>query len=374
MKSKEYMETRKIFGIQLSNKCMRSCSHCCIDTGSDGYDIPYKDFINIISGFYSLKKNHPEQYDDYVALTGGEPLFYHDNGYGFGDIAKLIYENGFGIALTTRGWTTHEQENMDIHYKNFLAFADERRKVLRKPYITVSFDTYTFNGNGDSETGIEMAKNAISSFLEIDALVDIQTVSSIKELSRIIKAVLVLMQSMEYYPFSYGQQYITDHKTEDIIQLIQNNSQQCHHNFVPNIYFRTSNNGIYVYFMPLFLSGRAKRLNKTSTVNYSDCAINNELVIRCDQSVLPCCSTELMNMPAAGSVKEETLQEIIEKMPKYIDAVEAMENDFKKSYHMTDCEQSEQSAIIMTDLQNASAIDAKEDICSFCSRELKNYL
>ena len=89
-----------MYYIQITNRCLFHCAHCCFSCGPVGNDMTWSTFRRAIE--------MAKEYDSHVTIGGGEPTlhaqFWRFMGYAIGQLA----DSDGGIFIVTNGNQTHD--------------------------------------------------------------------------------------------------------------------------------------------------------------------------------------------------------------------------------------------------------------------------
>jgi len=346
---------KKRFGIQTNNNCNRWCSNCFVEATPSGPTLKFIKIKEVISQIAEIVLSDPTRYSPTITLTGGEVLQYQDGNYLLGDIVDLIHDNGLRFILNTRGLTTQEQKKDMIAYKNFLGLRSRFPRDY-EPQIEISFDTYTFNNQGDGEVGKDMARNSITGFKEIGANIFLHTTTSVERAARTYTAVKELM-AMIGYEFSAEQNLNPELPFQtaeaigrNIVDRLRRNARAA-----AITYGNEEGDLIPVFFYDISLDGRGSTLKETPMRPFYDCFVamdtTESYLVRYDMGVTACCRNNCNLIPAIGYLSEDTLRKVIDKFNQYSQAARNMREATWRSLEKQ-----------------------KRDICTICASELPKYL
>src|SRR3989344_4013833 len=110
-----------MFGLLITDKCIRNCNHCVSDSKPEGRNFPFSKLENVADQVKEAAEGTDNFYKNHYCITGGEPLLYSHNKHNLGDVVDLLHGKGAKINLITRGWTDKEKKRNSIIYRNFLA-------------------------------------------------------------------------------------------------------------------------------------------------------------------------------------------------------------------------------------------------------------
>lgn len=372
------MSKVEAFALQINSDCNRGCSHCFFE-----YDgkISFKELKNTLSQIAELIHNNPESFNNSVQLVGREILLYEDEGKNLGDVVDLIHSLDLRLGILTRGFSNQEKTTGSISYRNIVEFL-RRFPNSHKPVTSVSFDTF----NSNPELASEMAKNAITSFLTIDSYgPDIMVTTSVERAGLTYRRLVNLMESLNYN--SHSGQIIDMNKFDHLAALLFGKGPAAITLFnseeglsdadiglrivkayreqnpgrlrsKPTIEFYNENGRhISVTISDYDKSGKGSKLNETSMSPISHCSAvltpyTSIFTVRPDQTMVACCSSNCMEIPAIGSLKESSLDELMSGyVGIYAEALLLRQNELGKTY-------------------------ARKggSICSNCSNDLPRYL
>lgn len=363
------------FALQINSDCDRACTHCFFE-----YDgkISFKEFEKILSQIAEMIHNYPGYFNNSVQLVGREPLLYRDDGKNLGDVVDLIHSLNLRLGMLTRGFSNQEKEKNSISYQNMVEFLS-RFPSSYKPVTAVSFDTY----NDNPELASEIARNTIESFLTIDSLgPDIMTTTSIERAGATYRALVDLMGSLSFTShigeikdlinfnplnsFGYGPATIhlfhsgEDRCDEEVGKIIVDAYQKQNTGRLrakPRITFwNEKNKHIEVTISSYSKHGNGAILGEMPMSQISHCDVvpppSPIFTVRPDSTLVACCSSNCLEIPAIGSLKEKTLDELMGIYTnQYAKALVMRQKDFGKKYFK----------------------DGRS-ICSTCAQELPLYL
>jgi MoaA/NifB/PqqE/SkfB family radical SAM enzyme len=348
---------KKYFTLQITEECLRMCSHCFVDANSEGKSVEFSDLESSVAQIAQLVHERPEKFEDYVALTGGDILFYESHGFNLGDVIDLIHSHDLEVTYATRGFTNKEKETNALAYRNFNEIQKRHSNSGYKPTITLSFDTYAYDGNIDLSK--EMAINVIRELIDSNIDYNIRTVMSLESAYDTYVSVLELMDQIRFSPITNLTEQSTifheDTNEETVRRFESNLLIEFYRNFksAPQITFRDGyGKTIDVSFYDIIKDGRGNYLDETPLLPASNCSVsqsnNSEFVIRYDQGIVPCCNNDFSKLPVLGNLKDNTLKEILSNYYEYSLGVFKMQQD------------------VRTVLKG-------EDICTVCPRILAEY-
>lgn len=310
---------------QISDRCDRGCTHCCIGAKPDGE-------LMSINNVKFLVKSIPHGIGTYVCLTGGEPLL-HPN---LERIMDILADNDVATVLLTRGHTSEEQSRNLLPYRNFRSALKRTRTTDLKVHL--SFDAYGFGG--DRERSLDAFVSTARRLRNNGELEMIKTTSSPE---RQDDNANLLLEGLERAGFFRGREsrgYVKQLIEDELTSLFKKQDGMARECEVSEMY------EVRIHFSRLARVARAENLDETFRQKRKCDVFQNcpSIYVAPNLDVRPCCDYHAKFIPEITNLRGN-----LPDPSGYLKALRKMGAEFRSS-------------------------GVKGDICDYCVKNMPRLL